>query len=985
MFKFPGGRKLRGNIDLVSATHISGWVMHPSSPRQRAGIELRVGERTVASARADRLRPDLLAAGIGDGCYGFEVVVPASLTAAERKAAQVVEISTGRHFSALPSAIPERNSGSDGAGRSGASRTLSDRLLDETYYATQLAHAGLTAPNGDFLAHYRTAGWKAGLNPHPLFDTNHYLAAGDGDIGPDPLTHFEVTGQYRYRSTHPLLDIAYYHAHRPDVLAAAMHPLVHYVFHGQDEEVPTSPLFDAAFYKVQFAEKNSKGVKIKDAETKASKPKSVKIKPSPILHYLSFGWREGLKPNKGFDPLLFARLASLDAGAEPYTAFLKTTMTRGTVPSPASPRFSFVILNLDKSILTLQCLYFLARHTDMAQAEVVIVDNGSGWDDFATLCKYAPGARIVRADRNVGFGEGNNLGVETARGHYIVFLNNDAFVTPGWLAPLADALDADPSVGAAGPKFLYADGTLQEAGATISPCGTPVQRGKHMSARDPLFNERMDVDYCSAATLIVRAESFRRVLGYDLCWDPAYYEDVDLCMKLRLIGERTVYVPTSEVIHLEHQTAGDRTLGLRMDGLTQINRVKFVARWSRFLQGRSDGSAERRLLPEFAPVPAAPRASVRTRRLGLYSPYPLTPGGGERYLLSLAAALREDYDCTLLTHDNYSALRLATLARELELPLDHVTIRPRNHAAAEPFDVFVCMSNEILPIVPAMGRINLFLCQFPFPMAPGAYVRGWGHLQGYDAVMVYSRFVAENVARTAARLGLPLPPVHVLCPAIPQVVAAPERERRAGEPFRIVNVGRFTTSGHCKRQDTMVEAFREVAAASGRPVELHLAGSLGGHMDDRAYLLSLQRSAHNLPVQFHINASAEEIHDLYRGASVYWHMTGAKDDVRHMPEHFEHFGITIGEAMSAGAVPISLRHGGPAEVIRDGVDGFLVADAGDLRDRTLAVMDSPAATLEALRAGARLRSADFSMERFAAHWRAIIAEPTVPKIDPALR
>lgn len=970
MFKLPSAKKLRGNVDLASPTQIAGWVMHRADPQHRAGVELRVESRIVAAAKADRFRSDLLAAGIGDGRYGFEIAVPPGLTAQDWAALRVVEVSTGREFSVLPPRemlAEEAVTAMQADPPADPYASLLEALLDRDFYAAQFPDSGLVPPKpDDFLAHYRKTGWKAGLNPHPLFDTGYYLAQDEDELDTDPLTHFVRSGQFGYRPTHPLLDIAYYHANRQDVLAAGMHPLVHYVASGAEEKVPTSPLFDAAHYNHQLED---------DA-----------LETTPILHYLAFGWREGLKPHPNFDPPLFRRLAGLKPGVEPYTAFLAAAEARAAAPAkaPAAPLFSFIVLNLNKAVLTLQCLHFLARNTDLSQAEIVIVDNGSGWDEFAILCKLAVGAKIVRVERNVGFGEGNNLGVEAASGRHLVFLNNDAFVCEGWLPPLAAAIE-EPGVGAAGPKFLFPDGTLQEAGVTISSCGTPCQRGKDLNARDDaLFNERMDVDYCSAAALMVRADSFRRVLGFDLCWDPAYYEDVDLCLKLRLIGERTVYVPGSEVVHLEHQTANDRSI-IRMDGLVLVNRAKFVARWSRFLSGRSDGTAERRLLPEFAPnrpepVPAGPRP-----RLALYSPFPLTPGGGERYLLSLAAALRGEYDCTLLTYDSYSALRLATLARELELPLDHVEILQRKATRRQSFDVFVCMSNEILPNVAGLGRLNLFLCQFPFAMPLGVYGQNWGNLAGYDAVLVYSRFVADHVARAAGELALPLPPVHVLCPAIPQVAPVPERERTAEGPFRIVNVGRFTPAGHCKRQDVMIEAFRGVVAASRRPLELHLAGAVSDQGRDRTYLTSLQRAARGLPVSFHVNAPAEDIHDLYRRASVYWHMTGAKDDVRHMPERFEHFGITIGEAMSAGAIPISLRHGGPGEIIREGVDGFLVSDAAELRDRTLATMEGGESVVGGLREAARRRSRDFSAERFGAHLRAILADPRTPTIDPALR
>ena len=90
-------------------------------------------------------------------------------------------------------------------------------------------------------------------------------------------------------------------------------------------------------------------------------------------------------------------------------------------------------------------------NTDEAKYEIVVVDNGSSQHDLDGLRHLGDGVRLITLGCNRFFGEANNIAAEAARGRYLCFLNNDAFVQPGWMRPLIDPLAADPAIGATGP------------------------------------------------------------------------------------------------------------------------------------------------------------------------------------------------------------------------------------------------------------------------------------------------------------------------------------------------------------------------------------------------------------------------------------------------------------------------------------------------------------------------------------------------------
>src|SRR5205807_5960665 len=105
-------------------------------------------------------------------------------------------------------------------------------------------------------------------------------------------------------------------------------------------------------------------------------------------------------------------------------------------------------------------------------------------------------------------------------------------------------------------KLLYRGGRSQESGGIIWQDGSGWNFGKFDDPQKPEYNYLREVDYCSAAALMISKALFQSVNGLDSRYAPAYYEDPDLAFKVRGAGYRVLYQPLSEVIHYEGATGG---------------------------------------------------------------------------------------------------------------------------------------------------------------------------------------------------------------------------------------------------------------------------------------------------------------------------------------------------------------------------------------------------------------------------------------------
>jgi GT2 family glycosyltransferase len=247
-----------------------------------------------------------------------------------------------------------------------------------------------------------------------------------------------------------------------------------------------------------------------------------------------------------------------------------------------APRASVIVPVYNHFHHTRTCLQALAACGDAAPFEVIVVDDGSS-DETAERLASLPGLRYHRNPKNLGFIGACNAGASLARGEFLIFLNNDTAVQPGWLDALLATFVQHQDVGLAGSKLVYPDGRLQEAGGIVFSDASGWNYGRFDDPADPRYNFVREVDYCSGAAIAIRKDLFDTFGGFDTHYAPAYYEDTDLAMKVRQAGLRVLYQPASVVVHFEGVTSGTDTAGSGTKRFQVINQQKFLERWREVL------------------------------------------------------------------------------------------------------------------------------------------------------------------------------------------------------------------------------------------------------------------------------------------------------------------------------------------------------------------------------------------------------------------
>lgn len=249
------------------------------------------------------------------------------------------------------------------------------------------------------------------------------------------------------------------------------------------------------------------------------------------------------------------------------------------LPTSTNPLVSIIIPVHNHWWVTYRCLRAIQANGDKTPYEIILVDDASTDQTHEALVSIR-GITVVQNLENLGYLLSTNLGASQAAksSRYLVLLNNDTEPIDGWLDSLYSSIEKDESIAIVGSALIYPDGTLQEAGAQIFSLGNGWNLGRGGNPTNELFSFTREVDYCSAASIIVRKSFWDQVSGFDTRYVPAYCEDSDLALSAWNLGYKVMYEPTSWVIHHEGISHGKNTnSGLKKHQVE--NNRKLFAKW----------------------------------------------------------------------------------------------------------------------------------------------------------------------------------------------------------------------------------------------------------------------------------------------------------------------------------------------------------------------------------------------------------------------
>ena len=273
------------------------------------------------------------------------------------------------------------------------------------------------------------------------------------------------------------------------------------------------------------------------------------------------------------DTILHRTHAPIETIAQTKLQTLLASEQRLVLPTCVHPRVSIVIPLYNQAHYTYLTLETLRATPTSIPFEVILVDDAST-DATSRLLDRLDGVRTVTHQENEGFGETCNDGLARARGEFVCFLNSDVVVTPGWLDALVAVMETHAECGAVGGKLVFPDGTLQEAGSLLWSDGSALGYGRGADPNAPEYSYARAVDFCSAACLLVRKELLDHIGGFDPRYSPAYYEDVDLCLRIWGAGKSVWYAPQATVLHLEHASSGHgRAVALQLRNRVTLNEI----------------------------------------------------------------------------------------------------------------------------------------------------------------------------------------------------------------------------------------------------------------------------------------------------------------------------------------------------------------------------------------------------------------------------
>lgn len=216
------------------------------------------------------------------------------------------------------------------------------------------------------------------------------------------------------------------------------------------------------------------------------------------------------------------------------------------------PRISVILVNYNGRAFIEECLDSLVKDPGAEHLEIFVVDNGSRDGSPELISKKYPKVGLIRNDENRGYARANNQAIQAAGGEYFLLLNTDTAVPPGVLFELLEALKSDPNAGAVGPLLYFDEGKFQVSfGKKVDFIHEILQKSIltfFYKNRLKSMRRNLYVGWLSGACMLVEKKALKDVGYFDDSFF-LYFEDIDLCYRLRKKKYKLIFTPSVKVYH----------------------------------------------------------------------------------------------------------------------------------------------------------------------------------------------------------------------------------------------------------------------------------------------------------------------------------------------------------------------------------------------------------------------------------------------------
>jgi GT2 family glycosyltransferase len=226
------------------------------------------------------------------------------------------------------------------------------------------------------------------------------------------------------------------------------------------------------------------------------------------------------------------------------------------------PKLSIIIINYNTAVLTFDCVVSIIKKTPEAlNFEIIVVDNGSNYADFLILKEKIEALgvafiKLVRSKSNSGFSSGNMIGVQQASGEFLAFVNNDVVFIEDSFSSTINYLKEHADVGVVGLQPIFENGEKQVAFGHFDTFANrflgywlyeklfPKKTKRHKT-----YFQAVEVDYVVGSFMLFRSSDFYKINGFDTNIF-LYFEEMDICKRLKMINLKSVFIPLINYIHL---------------------------------------------------------------------------------------------------------------------------------------------------------------------------------------------------------------------------------------------------------------------------------------------------------------------------------------------------------------------------------------------------------------------------------------------------